>query len=101
MLPASQPCDQPPQILFRDRAFLFTGKFQFGTRSKCREAVVARGGRWQKSMTRAVDCLVVAGAGDVVRDFTGKVRGWIYFHRKGWPCLLISEAQWRTALNSQ
>jgi len=100
MMPVSQPYDQPPQILFRDRAFLFTGKFQFGTRSKCREAVVARGGRWEKSMTRFVDCLVVAGAGDVVRNFSGKVRGWIYFHRKGWPCLLVSEAQWSAALNS-
>src|SRR5262245_45144590 len=72
-MPASQPFDQPPQILFRDRAFLFTGKFQFGLRSKCREAVVARGGRWEKSMTRFVDYLVVAGAGDVVREFSGKV----------------------------
>ena len=98
-MPASQRCDQPPQILFRDRAFLFTGKFQFGLRSKCREAVVARGGCWEKNMSRAVYCLVVAGASDVVRDLTGKVRSWIYFHRKGWPCLLVSEAQWRAALN--
>ena len=44
MTPTAQPFDQPPQILFHDRAFLFTGKFQFGTRRKCRDAVVARGG---------------------------------------------------------
>src|SRR6266478_5787116 len=35
--PGAQPFDQPPRILFRDRIFLFTGKFQFGTRRECRE----------------------------------------------------------------
>jgi hypothetical protein len=98
--PAAQPFDQPPRILFRDRAFLFTGKFQFGTRRKCREAIVARGGHWEQSITRGVDCLVVAGTGDCVTDFSGKSRGWIELHRKGWPCLLISEQQWVAALNN-
>jgi hypothetical protein len=50
-------------------------------------------------MTRAVDCLVVAGTGDYVTEFSGKSRGWIELHRKGWPCLLISEQQWIAALN--
>lgn len=99
MTPATQPFDQPPRILFRDRTFLFTGKFQFGTRRRCRDAVVARGGRWEQNMTRAVDCLVVAGIGGCVTEFSGKSRGWIELHRKGWPCLLISEQQWIAALN--
>ena len=99
MTPAAQPFDHPPRILFRDRIFLFTGKFQFGTRRKCRDAVVAREGCWEQSMTRAVDCLVVAGTGDSVTEFSGKSRGWIELHRKGWPCLLISEHQWIAALN--
>lgn len=99
MTPGAQPFDRPPRILFRDRIFLFTGKCQFGTRRKCREAVVARGGRWEQNMTRAVDCLVVAGAGDCIIEFSGKARGWIELNRKGWPCLLVSEQQWIAALN--
>ena len=96
---ANQPFDHPPRILFQDRTFLFTGTFQFGTRRECREAVIARGGRWEKSMTRAVDCLVVAGDGDFVTASSNKLLGWVNLHHKGWPCLLISEQQWITALN--
>jgi len=49
-------------------------------------------------MTRAVDCLVVAGIGDSVTEFSGKSRGWIELHCKGWPCLLVSGRQWIAAL---
>jgi hypothetical protein len=97
----AQPFDQPPSILFRDRAFLFTGKFEFGPRRKCRETVVSRGGRWEQNITRAVDCLVVAGSGDCVTQFSGKSSGWLELRRRGWPCLLISEQQWVAALNAQ
>lgn len=100
VIPVPQAFDRPPRIRFRDRAFLFTGKFQFGTRRKCREAVVARGGRWEQNISRAVDCLVVAGDGDSVTEFSGKSRGWLDLRRKGWPCLLISEQQWFTALDA-
>lgn len=99
MTPAAQLFDHPPHIPFKNRTFLFTGKFQFGPRRKCRDAVVARGGRWEQNITRAVDCLVVAGSGDSVSEFSGKSRGWIELHRKGWPCLLVSEQQWISALN--
>ena len=99
MTPAAQPFDRPPRIIFRDRTFLFTGKCRFGERRKCRDAVVERGGRWEQSMTRSVDYLVVAGTGDCIIEFSGKARRWIELHRKGWPCLLVSEQQWVTALN--
>ena len=93
--------DRPPRLLFRDRAFLFTGKFEFGTRRKCREAVVACGACWEDNMTRAVDCLVVAGSGAAVTQFSGKVLGWADLRSKGWPCLLVSEEQWSEALKSK
>lgn len=92
--------DHPPHLLFHDRAFLFTGKFQFGPRRRCREAVIEHGGRWEENMTRGVDCLVVAGSGNSVTQFSGKVFQWVHLRNQGWPCLLVSEEQWKEALSS-
>jgi hypothetical protein len=100
MKKTSQLFDRPPKILFRDRTFLFTGEFKFGTRQECREAVVARGGRWEDGMNRNVYCLVVADSVVALPRRTSKIHEWVDFQRKGWPCLLVSEAQWTSALNS-
>lgn len=93
--------DSPPRLLFAGRTFLFTGKFQFGSRKKCREAVVSRNGQWEENMNRAVDCLVVAGSGDSTDQCSSKISRWAELRSKGWPCLLISEEKWCEALKAR
>ena len=52
---------QPPDIHFRDRVFLFTGKMTWGPRSKAEQLVLELGGQLakSKSMTNELDYLVL------------------------------------------
>ncbi len=50
--------DPPPHVLIPKSAFCFTGKFLYGTRARCMEAVAVRGGIPVKTVWRA-DYLVV------------------------------------------
>lgn len=53
------PADQVGEIIFEGRRFCFTGKFAFGTRKRCEEAVIARGGFADGDVTKALDYLVL------------------------------------------
>jgi NAD-dependent DNA ligase len=60
------PFDNPqPEVIFRDRRFVFTGKFDFGTREACRIAVTELGGisPAQKHISREIDFLVIGSCG--------------------------------------
>jgi NAD-dependent DNA ligase len=46
------PFDDPaPKIDFAGNSFMFTGKFEFGTRKACQNAVTERGGSTNRSTT--------------------------------------------------
>lgn len=64
----------PPAVIFLDRVFVFTGRFQFGTRERCEQAVLDHGGWIPESneVTHAVDYLVVGTRGSE----RWKHRGW-------------------------
>lgn len=55
----------PPAVVFRDRVFCFTGRFAYGTRIRCEQAVVERAGLVLDSgpVTHVVDYLVVGAKG--------------------------------------
>ena len=60
------PYDSPqPPVVFRDRIFLFTGQFEFGTRTRCRQSVIERGGLIPESeeVSHVIDYLVVGAKG--------------------------------------
>jgi NAD-dependent DNA ligase len=59
---AAVPGDAVEAIIFEGRRFCFTGKFAYGTRKQCEQAVIARGGFAEASVTLALDYLVL-GAG--------------------------------------
>src|SRR5437588_11688317 len=45
ILEAGKPYDiPPPVVVFTDRIFMFTGRFEFGTRTHCEQVVLSRGG---------------------------------------------------------
>ncbi len=55
----------PPPVVFRDRIFLFTGRFEFGARTLCEQAVLDRGGLIPESaqVSHVIDYLVVGAKG--------------------------------------
>jgi NAD-dependent DNA ligase len=60
LLATRLPIDSPPPPLeFQERSFCFTGKFAYGTRKKCEDAVRDLGGMPMKGVTMALDYLVI------------------------------------------
>ena len=60
LLATRLPIDSPPPPLeFNERSFCFTGKFAYGTRKQCEDAVSVRGGVALKSVTMSLDYLVI------------------------------------------
>jgi len=55
-LPLTEP---PPDILISGRTFCFTGKFVFGTRTRCQAAVSSLGGMSASNVSRVLDYLVI------------------------------------------
>jgi|GEM_PF-4419757 len=54
-----------PKIKFDGKRFIFTGRFNFGSRKKCQEAVVEKGGiaPATKSITEEIDYLIIGDKG--------------------------------------
>jgi NAD-dependent DNA ligase len=55
-LPLTEPF---PEVKFKNQTFCFTGKFAYGTRAKCRDAVHARGGVVEERVSGSLDYLVI------------------------------------------
>jgi DNA polymerase-3 subunit epsilon len=97
-VPFTQP---PPRVVFQGRTFVFTGRFLFGARAKCEQAVEDRGGVCKADVTRATDYLVVGAlkSEDWIRSSHGrKIRKLIENVRSGCHGAVISEEQWADAV---
>lgn len=105
MLHDESPFDRPqPHVLFTKRAFMFTGKFAFGTRKACQDAVVSRGGSApdQKSVSHLIDYLVIGAEGSNAwrrGTYGNKIEDAILARRDYGSPAIISEEHWVTALN--
>lgn len=53
------PGDVVEEIVFAGKRFCFTGKFAFGTRKRCEDAVIALGGIAVGNVTRELDYLIL------------------------------------------
>ena len=95
--------DRPTVLLFRDKTFTFTGRFDFGTQEECARATRRHGGRRTPSnaVTLAVDVLVVGARGNPnylwEKHGTKMERASELRRRLGKP-LIISEDCWQAAL---
>jgi len=93
---------QPP-VLFQSRVFLFTGRFEFGTRTRCEQAIRDRGGLVQevKEASHLIDYLVVGAKGSARwkhEAYGAKIEAAVverHIHRK--PAI-ITEEHWRAYL---
>ncbi|WP_341503303.1 BRCT domain-containing protein [Gallaecimonas sp. GXIMD4217] len=97
-LSSGMPLDHDAELDFNGTAFCFTGRFQFGTRSKCEEAVRLRGGTIMTGIKRDLDYLVVGLHGS--RDwrhttFGNKILKAVDYREKhGRPLAIVSEDLW-------
>jgi DNA-binding transcriptional MerR regulator len=90
--------DKITNLLFEESIFVFTGKFAFGSRKACQNAVTKRGALVSKNVTRETDYLVVASGWENTSPRSSKLQGFYQVRDKGCPCFLISEEQWKSYL---
>jgi len=97
------PFDQPqPEVSFAGASFVFTGKFDYGSRKECQQAVIQRGATAAKSVTRSVDYLVIGTQGSPTWKNKGKygrkIEAAIVSRRENGSPSIISEDHWRSLL---
>lgn len=90
--------DNPTTVVIKNRTFCFTGKFKFGSRKKCEDAVTQRGGYCKNGMSAAVDYLVISSGEDNVNSHTSKVRDFDRLRFNGHTPQVITEEQWASFL---
>ncbi|MBM3877517.1 MAG: hypothetical protein FJ386_12480 [Verrucomicrobia bacterium] len=101
------PFDRPqPAVVFAGKSFVFTGKFAFGSRKKCLDAVLARGGvaPSQKSVNQFIDYLVVGIEGSAAWKrgaYGNKIEDGVLSRREHGTPAIISEQQWAEALTQR
>lgn len=90
-------CTPPPQIIFEDKTFLFTGTCAYGTRKQCQEAIDSLGGSNAKSVTKNLDYLIL---GSYVTDswahesFGRKIEKAMEYRDSGLPLAIVTEEHW-------
>jgi len=93
------PLDFPKLVALSGSVFCFTGRFLYGSRQKCREAVVSKGGISIEAPTGSTDFLVVAANGENTSPDSTKVSACMALRSKGYPCFLLAEKSWLAHLN--
>ncbi len=104
ILSQQSPFDSPePVIVFPRRAFVFTGKFDFGERKKCQDAVIKKGGATPnvKFVSENIDYLVIGQQGSPVwkrGSYGNKIASAILTRREHGKPAIVSEIHWKTCL---
>jgi NAD-dependent DNA ligase len=95
------PVDTVDALTFRDRVFCLTGKFVFGIRSRCRAAILERGGVVADDITKDLDYLVIGtlASRDWAHTSHGrKIEKALEYKQSGSPIAIIAEEHWVTYL---
>lgn len=101
------PFDSPqPTVFFDKRVFVFTGKFEYGSRKQCQEAVVQRGGLAPdtKSVSHDVDYLVIGTKGSPSwsrGSYGDKIEAAIMARRDHGSPSIVSEDHWKSFLGGE
>lgn len=91
------PIDDVKRLQFRNALFCLTGKFIYGTRRKCEEAIIDRGGQTADTVTKGLDYLVIGtlASRDWAHTSHGrKIERAIEYRRNGSRLVIISEEIW-------
>jgi NAD-dependent DNA ligase len=91
----------PPEFVWRDSVFVFTGKFAYGTRSECQRHVVTLGAICDSDVTRRTDCLVIGTFGSrdwVHTSFGRKIEKAVSLRGSGANLFIAAEDHWAQCL---
>jgi NAD-dependent DNA ligase len=93
-------CRPPPDVVFPDRLFCFTGTFNYGQRRYCEQAVIDRGGD-SAGLCKKTDFLVVglyATESWKHSSFGNKILKACGWRDEGLPIAIVSEQHWTSYL---
>lgn len=97
--------DDDPMVIFESSKFVFTGKFLFGTRTACENAVVRRGGTVGASVTNDTNYLVVGAISSpdwITANFGRKIQKAAEMAQSGdFEIAIIREVDWASSLGKQ
>jgi len=95
ILASESPYDYPPpDIVFLDHVFCFTGKFDFGPRKECEHLVTEKGGATAKSVSEDLDFLVIGTQGSPVwkrGSYGNKIARAVFLRRQNGQPAIVSE----------
>ncbi len=96
-LSTALPFDDINYLDFDGRNFCFTGKFVFGSRTKCQLAIEKRGGKSTKTITKTLDYLVIGtlASRDWITSGHGrKIEKAMLYKQSGCNIIILSEQDW-------
>lgn len=95
---AALPLTRPePEILFAGKCFCFTGKFVYGSRIKCQEAVLTRAATIFATPVKALDYLVIGSVGSsdwIHASFGRKIEDAVELRNRWGRLAIVSERHW-------
>jgi NAD-dependent DNA ligase len=87
----------PPALTFAGYEYVLTGRFAYGTRKKCEQAVVDRGGSVHSDVRARTNVLVIGTFGSEawVRSSWGrKILAAMVARNAGRPIRIVAEEHW-------
>lgn len=93
--------DPPPEVVFEERKFCLTGKFIYGSRSRCEDEIRSRRGVCQSSPNKSADYLVIGSYAEgawIQSAFGRKIEKAVALRADGLPLRIISEEHWLAGL---
>jgi len=90
-------------VVIPGRSFLLSGRFLYGTRSRCEAAILGRGGLVDKTVSPSLDYLVLGSlppSGVPGSEFPAVLKTVRELHRKGNQISIVSEQAWAGSLEA-
>jgi hypothetical protein len=104
LLKEGSPFDDPlPEISIVGKCFCFTGRFEFGSRSQCQQAVVSRGGSFTDGVTSKTDALVIGSDANPAwahGSYGNKIEAAMVSRMRRSKPVIVPEAFWRELLTA-
>ena len=96
--------DPPPPLAFAGWEYVFTGRFIWGTRTACEEAVARLGGVCGSGITKRTRVLVIGDLGSrdwIHTSYGRKIERAVEYRQAGVPLVITDEAYWASHLPSR
>ena len=102
LLKEGSPFDDPlPEVSIAGKCFSFTGRFEFGSRNACQQAVVSRKGSVTDGVTSKTDVLVIGSDANPAwahGSYGNKIEAAMVSRMQGGKPAIIPEAFWKELL---